>query len=95
MHVHPRLAQGVEQGGQQFAVVELAFTRQKKTPLETPGEGWFAFGQAWRVQALRGWQIGQRCSRALQMSPEPLGLALVLPVPNDERALLLKEDWLA
>ena len=84
-----------EQGLQQLAVVQLAFTGKKVTVAETAGQSRLGVCQCLGVEYLGGRQGGQLCRGAVEVFFQPIGLGLVLSVPHDERAVLLKKHGLS
>ena len=93
-HVHTQLRHAFEQGRQQFAVVELAFTGQIQSLVEALLHAGLQRLQALHIQPLGGGQFGALVLGAQQEAFKAFGFGRVLSVPQDQGAVLLKEHGL-
>ncbi len=92
VQVHAQAGQGFFQGGQQLAVVQLAFARQVHALLEAALQGRLHVVQALGAQALQRGQAGVDAVVFLEQAAQAVGIGHVLAVPDHQGAVLLEED---
>ena len=83
--------QGVQQGIEQLAVVQLTLLRQPQTLVEFVRQRWLQRRQIGLLQGLRCRQFGHLQAGGLELVGKALGLAGVLAVPHNHRALALEK----
>ena len=80
------------QRGQQLAIVKLALAGQVQTMFKALTQAWLKCCNGSAVQGLRRWQFGHGAGRAVHLAGKAHGLGGILPVPDDQCAVLLKKS---
>ncbi len=89
MHRYAQLLHGQREGGKQLAVVQLPLARQQQALGKAASQGRVGGGHAGGIERLHGGQAAHLGLPVLEQAAQACGVARVLAVPDDERAVLL------
>ena len=80
------------QRDKQLAIVKLALAGQVQTVFKALAQAWLKCCNGSAVQCLGRWQFGHSAGRAVHLPGKAGCFGCVLPVPDDECAVLLKKS---